>query len=966
MLSKARYISVFGLIASGALGLFDVVASAGFKSELLDPSLAPMQKGGFSEGEFYSSLIDAPAKEKVGFSKAALDLNVHADSQLYDPISKRFVVEGNVTAFLNGGTLKADRIEFDSQLNEIYANGSVRFSKGSQYLQASNLRYNLTEKKGVLEDVYGVINLKTVSNDFSKVFDNSKGTPQDLSALNKFSPQLEIKAGGVKDIACPPDISNIPEWHPHPWALTAWGGKMTDANFGKTFFLKGDLRPEYLLGFGLQKRIYRAGPFSIELEADLFNHKATQQKGGKYNQSTPYSKTKSQNFQEAILGIGARIWLMPWLSISALEGLSYNTSSSNYESTFREKYARLLNYLSFEIDASLSKQVSLVGRIHHRSGAFGFFGGTREGSNAYLLGLRYRWGQDKNYLSEVKLSAPLGCSRKKRKELEDQDRRINRLRDQETIREKEILEIDQRIENIKLREKLAFEGRLGVQSMIRNVDEKNRYGGVRVSQLISKKRSKFITGSISKWRFQALNLFIGPEGWSSEKVSFTNDPLTPSQTRIDANDVTVTEDINGDILIKSGKNRLILEERFPVPILRKKRIKQKEEFQNRWIFGIDNKDRDGFFVGRQFRPIELNQHFTLFLRPQFMLQRSYQGETKSYIPSGRSVVSSKSTQVSKPLDLFGMRSELRGKLHGWDVEINSDISSFNSQNLANASRYWLDANRAFNLPAIGSVNAHIFSAYRYRIWNGSLGETSIYSAYGSLIEKRDFWNIGKLSNYYIVRFGIGDYQARLFDEPKLDRMIRTNLFASITSIYNIWSSNNEQNQNLPIAYRYSPELVRPGLSFMTNIKTSMAGYSVGSMQKLLTFSGGPSLTLGRFDKPYLSYSKLSMTAGATFLDGSSPFAFDRVVDLATLGFGLSQQIAGPLVLDSGVEFNVDKGSKYFGQISNSNIQLRWQRRSYDMSLYFSPHTGVGGLKLSLNDFDFKGTGLPFLARQEAD
>ena len=95
-----------------------------------------------------------------------------------------------------------------------------------------------------------------------------------------------------------------------------------------------------------------------------------------------------------MLGIGARVWVQPWLSFSVVEGISYNTDVSLYEKTFRENYTQLLNYLGFEVEAAVSSDLSLVGRIHHRSGAFGTFDGVSEGSNGYLLGLRYRWGQD--------------------------------------------------------------------------------------------------------------------------------------------------------------------------------------------------------------------------------------------------------------------------------------------------------------------------------------------------------------------------------------------------------------------------------------------------------------------------------------------------------------------------------------------------------------------------------------------
>ena len=52
---------------------------------------------------------------------------------------------------------------------------------------------------------------------------------------------------------------------------------------------------------------------------------------------------------------------------------------------------QLVNYLAFELDAAVSKQLSLVGRLHHRSGIYGRTGcDSACDSNAYLLGLRYR------------------------------------------------------------------------------------------------------------------------------------------------------------------------------------------------------------------------------------------------------------------------------------------------------------------------------------------------------------------------------------------------------------------------------------------------------------------------------------------------------------------------------------------------------------------------------------------------
>ena len=106
------------------------------------------------------------------------------------------------------------------------------------------------------------------------------------------------------------------------------------------------------------------------------------------------------------------------------------------------------------------------------------------------------------------------------------------------------------------------------------------------------------------------------------------------------------------------------------------------------------------------------------------------------------------------------------------------------------------------------------------------------------------------------------------------------------------------------AYRYSPVAIVPGLAFRTNVNTLLATYANGERQTTLSLSGGPSLTLGTFSKPFLDYTQLSITGGGTLKQGSSPFDFDQAIDLGTLGLGVTQQIAGPLVINAGVGLNI--------------------------------------------------------------
>ncbi len=53
---------------------------------------------------------------------------------------------------------------------------------------------------------------------------------------------------------------------------------------------------------------------------------------------------------------------------------------------------QLVNYLAFEADANLNPQLSLVARLHHRSGIYGTLNCNKACDiNGYLLGVRYRF-----------------------------------------------------------------------------------------------------------------------------------------------------------------------------------------------------------------------------------------------------------------------------------------------------------------------------------------------------------------------------------------------------------------------------------------------------------------------------------------------------------------------------------------------------------------------------------------------
>ena len=299
------------------------------------------------------------------------DLELQSNRQWFESGLQRFVAKGDVTLRLAGGRLQADRLEYSPANRVIWARGAVRFQRGNQYLQASLLRYNLLQGEGEIQDVYGVIDLATSPTDLNLDAPLS-GTPQGNAAEQQQRLQLRAnppKPGtlvppasvaplpAAEPMACPPEIPPLRSRLPGPWAVTAWGGQMTDATFGETFVFSGTARPETLFGLGVTRRLVDADPFAIELDGNVLYHSATLNRRLRYTGGIPDSQkdravTEAQNFWEGTLGIGIRWWIQPWLSFAAIEGVSLNSALSNYEAASWENSAQFLNYLAAEIAIS--------------------------------------------------------------------------------------------------------------------------------------------------------------------------------------------------------------------------------------------------------------------------------------------------------------------------------------------------------------------------------------------------------------------------------------------------------------------------------------------------------------------------------------------------------------------------------------------------------------------------------------
>ena len=81
----------------------------------------------------------------------------------------------------------------------------------------------------------------------------------------------------------------------------------------------------------------------------------------------------------------------------------------------------------------------------------------------------------------------------------------------------------------------------------------------------------------------------------------------------------------------------------------------------------DNLDKDWYFIGRNFSPIDISDDFVLDLEPQFLIQRSLKGYTKSFVKKDESITSEKVKRNIGFEDYFAVKSQIKGEIYDWDL-----------------------------------------------------------------------------------------------------------------------------------------------------------------------------------------------------------------------------------------------------------------------------------------------------------
>ncbi len=344
----------------------------------------------------------------------------------------------------------------------------------------------------------------------------------------------------------------------------------------------------------------------------------------------------------------------------------------------------------------------------------------------------------------------------------------------------------------------------------------------------------------------------------------------------------------------------------------------------------------------------MSDDFVLDLEPQFLIQRSLKGYTKSFVKEDDSVTSEKSKRNAGFKDYFALKSQLKGPINSWDLAIENKLNSFDVDKFSNAFRSNINLSKKIKF-LNSNWDKSFYGTYRDRVWNGSLGEAEIYFGYGSRLQKENTWFSNDIKNTETISLGLSNIKAEALNTKNLETSLKGSIFYSLDQKFPVEIKEPLKN-SIDISYRYIPAPITKGLSLNSKFEASYSFYENGYHQEYIGYGIGPELILGNLKNKTFDYTRLSLFPFYKLSSGESVFKFDQNNDKVTLNIDLDQQLFGPIILKSSGTLNLTGDSDDYGEFINSKISLNWKKRSYEFGIFYQPHNISGGISFNLFGF----------------
>ena len=458
-------------------------------------------------------------------------------------------------------------------------------------------------------------------------------------------------------------------------------------------------------------------------------------------------------------------------------------------------------------------------------------------------------------------------------------------------------------------------------------------------------------GKIENWLFFTDKISIDGQKWESKKAVFSNDLLESKQVKLAINSLTVISEAE-KLRFKSSINYLIFEEKVVIPFWLVDRTLTKSgeflDFANRWNFGYENLDKDGYFISRKFNSLDITDDFVLDLEPQFLIQRSLKGYTNSFVKKNESITSDRVKRNTSFADYFALKSQIKGPIKNWDLQIDKNLNSLDFDKLQDAFRFKTELSKEIDL-FNSKWEKSFYGIYRERVWNGSLGEAEIYSGYGSKLQKQNTWIVDGIKKSEFLTFGLANITAEALNTKKLLTNLKGSLFYSLDQKFPI-SFEGPKKKSIDISYKYIPKPITKGLSINTRVEALYSFYENGNHQEYLGLGIGPELIFGNFQNKTFDYTRISLLPFYKFSNGESVFKFDQNNEDLTLEISFDQQLYGPILLKSFGILNLTNDSNDYGEFIDTKISLNWKKRSDEFGIFYQPHNQAGGIAFSLYGF----------------